>query len=129
MQTIEKPPHVSEAAMQADIFQYFWNNYPITRRRIFHVPNGGSRNKIEAVRLRAQGVVKGVCDLLGLGENGFFAVELKIRGNKELGIKDGVVSPEQQAIHDLWRSLGYKVYVCWSYDESIQVIKNEFNLC
>lgn len=129
MQVLEHSSHSSEAAMQADIFQYFWNNHPTTRRRIFHVPNGGSRNKVEAVRLRAQGVVKGICDLLGLGENGFFAIELKIKGNKELGIKEGVLSDDQRLIHDLWRSLGYKVYVCWTYEEAVKVIKNEFNLC
>jgi len=125
---LEQKVHTSESAMQAAIFQYFWNNYPATRRRIFHVPNGGSRNKIEAVQLRAQGVVKGITDLICLGDNGFFAIELKIKGNKELGIKEGVISPEQQAIHDLWRSLGHKVYVCWSYDETLSVIKTEFNL-
>ena len=30
---------------------------------LYHVPNGGSRNKIEAARLRAQGVKSGVPDL------------------------------------------------------------------
>jgi len=128
MLTSDQKPYTSESAMQAAIFQYFWNNYPNTRRRIFHVPNGGTRNKIEAVRLRAQGVVKGIADLICLGENGFFAIELKIKGNKELGIKEGVISPEQQVIHDLWRELGYRVYVCWSYNETLSVIKTEFNL-
>ena len=107
--------------MQAAVFQHFWNNHPVTRRRIFHVPNGGSRNKIEAVQLRAQGVVKGVCDLICLGNNGFFAIELKVSG--------GVLSPDQRAIHDLWRSLGQRVYVCWSYEETIEVINKEFDLC
>lgn len=110
----------SESAMQAAVFQHFWNNYPITRRRIFHVPNGGSRNKIEAVQLRAQGVVKGITDLIGLGDKGFFAIELKIKG--------GVVSAEQKAIHDLWLSLGHRVYICWSYEETVSIIKKEFNL-
>lgn len=112
--------YLSEAAMQADVFQYFWNNHPITRRRLFHVPNGGSRNKVEAVRLRAQGVVKGITDLLGLGQNGFFALELKIKG--------GVVSDDQKLIHQLWASLGYQVYVAWSYEEAVNVIKKEFKL-
>lgn len=126
MQVISKPIEVAhkeylyEAELQADLFQYFWNNYKITRRRLFHVPNGGSRNKIEAVRLRAQGVVKGITDLIGLGEKGFFAVELKVKG--------GVVSEDQLKVHQLWRSLGYRVYVCWDYQEAVQVIKKEFNI-
>ncbi|RZL62081.1 MAG: VRR-NUC domain-containing protein [Pedobacter sp.] len=119
---LEQPlTFTSEAAMQAAVFQYFWNNHPVTRRRIFHVPNGGSRNKIEAVQLRAQGVVKGITDLICLGDKGFFAIELKVNG--------GVVSTEQKEIHSLWRSLGHKVYVCWSYEETVEVINKEFNLC
>lgn len=112
--------HKSEAEMQADVFQFFWNNYPKTRRRIFHVPNGGSRNKIEAVRLRTQGVVKGIADLIGLGEYGFFAIELKIKG--------GVVSEDQKLIHQLWKSLGHRVYVCWSYEDAYKAICKEFNI-
>lgn len=112
--------HKSEAEMQAEIFQYFWNEYPETRRLIFHVPNGGSRNKIEAVRLRAQGVVKGVSDLICLGINGMVAIELKVQG--------GVVGPEQKKVHDLWRSKGYTVHICWSYDEAVATIKKEFGI-
>jgi hypothetical protein len=112
--------YLYESAMQADIFQYFWNNYPVTRRRLFHVPNGGSRNKVEAVRLRAQGVVKGITDLIGLGDKGFFALELKIKG--------GIVSDDQKLIHQLWTSLGYRVYVAWSYEEALSIIKKEFSL-
>jgi hypothetical protein len=110
----------SEAAMQADLFQYYWNNHPSTRRCIFHCPNGGTRNKIEAVQLRAQGVVKGIPDLLCIGLNGFFAIELKIKG--------GVVSPEQKEVHRVWTSQGTSVYVAWSYDEAKNIIDKEFGL-
>lgn len=53
---------------------------------LYHVPNGGSRNKIEAARLRAQGVKSGVPDLClpvarggnhGLLEQGYAAAICK----------------------------------------------------
>ncbi|MEJ2905056.1 VRR-NUC domain-containing protein [Pedobacter panaciterrae] len=112
--------HKSEAEMQAEIFQYFWNEYPKTRRLLFHVPNGGSRNKIEAVRLRAQGVVKGVTDFILLGLNGMVGIELKIPG--------GIISDDQQKIHSAWIKQGYKVCVCWSKEEAISIIKQELGL-
>jgi hypothetical protein len=110
----------SEAEMQADIFQQIWNNYPQTRRLIFHCPNGGSRNKIEAVRLRAQGVVKGIPDLIGLGLNGMFGIELKIPG--------GIVSTDQKTVHSIWKEHGYRVYVCWSFEQTVDVLTKEFGL-
>ncbi len=111
---------ISEAKLQAELFKYYWNNYPQTRRRIFHCPNGGSRNKVEALQLKAQGVVKGIPDLLILGNKGFSAIELKI--------DKGKVLPEQAKVHELWRSLGYKVKVCWSYQEAKEFIDHEFDL-
>jgi len=117
---MEQKPALSEAAMQAEIFQFYWNNYPETRRRIFHCPNGGSRNKIEAVQLRAQGVVSGIPDLLCIGLNGFFAIELKL--------PSGIVSPEQKAVHEVWNKSGQRVYVCWSKQEAMEVINKEFGI-
>lgn len=110
---------MSEGQLQADVFQYFWNTYPETRRLLFHVPNGGTRNKVEAVKLRGQGVVKGVPDLIGLSQN-FFAIELKVPG--------GILGADQKKVHDLWRSKGYTVHVCWSYDEAVATIKKEFGI-
>ena len=122
MQTLcEKPKvYLNEAPMQSALFQHYWNNHPNTRRRIFHCPNGGSRNKIEAVQLRAQGVVKGIPDLLCIGLNGFFAIELKIPG--------GVISSDQLEVHRVWQSQGVSVYVAWSYDEAKDIIDREFGL-
>lgn len=127
MRVLEAPcSFASEAEMQAEIFQYFWNDYPQTRRLLFHCPNGGSRNKIEAVRLRAQGVVKGVPDLIGLGKNGMFAVELKLP--QQMRTKDGGCSEDQVKVHELWNDKGYAVYLSYSFDHAVEVIKKEFGL-
>lgn len=42
--------------------EYAKGKYPWLKW-MHHIPNGGSRNKIEAVRLKAQGVKRGVPDI------------------------------------------------------------------
>lgn len=57
-----------------------WFNYQYPSRVIFSIPNGGSRNAIEAKRLKAEGVMSGVADLFIMESNnsyhGLF-IELK----------------------------------------------------
>jgi hypothetical protein len=48
--------------------------------RMFHVPNGGQRNKREAALFKAMGVSPGVPDLIFVGPGKVFFVELKRRG-------------------------------------------------
>lgn len=116
----EPKQFASEAAMQAELFQYFWNYHPVTRKRIFHVPNGGSRNKIEAVQLRAQGLIAGVPDLIVLWEGKMYGIELKVEGGK--------LSDAQKKLHEVWLNTGIKVFVCWSFEEAKQIIKNIFSI-
>lgn len=66
-----------EDILQAECFQWFWNEYPHLRRTLFHVPNGGVRSKIEAARLKAMGVVAGVADLIFLYNQKAYVFELK----------------------------------------------------
>lgn len=77
MQTIK----ISEDKLQSDCFQWFWNNYPQYRMLLWAVPNGGYRNKREAVKLKATGLVKGVHDLHFFFEQQFYTFELKIDDN------------------------------------------------
>lgn len=77
-----QPPTIgSEAQLQAQVFQWAWNTLPATRRLLIHVPNGGSRNKAEALQLRAQGVVAGVHDLLFYWSGQLYWFELKVGSN------------------------------------------------
>ena len=55
----------SEATEQEKLIswtQYQYNEYP-ELKLIFHIPNGGSRNTLEAANLKRQGVKAGVPDL------------------------------------------------------------------
>jgi hypothetical protein len=68
---------MSEDALQQLCYIWFHNRYPNLRGLLFHVPNGGSRNVLEAMKMRKIGVVPGVADLLLLYNGKCYCLELK----------------------------------------------------
>lgn len=94
---------ISEIQLQAAAFQYSWNTYPLTRLCIFHVPNGGSRNAIEGMQLKASGVIAGVPDILMVWLGKTYAFEFKTL--------TGTVSPQQTAVHIAWANQGIIVKI------------------
>ncbi len=84
---------------------------------LHHIPNGGSRNQLEAANLKRQGVKAGVPDLcLPVARNGKHGlyVEMKWKKNK---------TTEKQ---DWWlerlRQQGYETAVCWTAEEAMEKI-------
>jgi len=83
----------------------------------FHCPNGGSRNAIEASKLKSMGVKAGIPDCLILDQRKGYsglAIELKVGYNKP--------SEQQLAIFDKLVSANWLVLVSWSLDEVITMI-------
>lgn len=80
---------MTELQLQTLVFQWVWNQFPATRRLLVHVPNGGYRNKSEAMQMKASGVVKGVHDLLFYWKGQLYWFELKVGSNQQ--------TPEQTA--------------------------------
>lgn len=81
-----------EADQQRKLFQ--WTTFIRTKYPeidlMFHIPNGGSRNKLEAANLKKQGVKAGVPDLflpVGRGSYHGLFIELKYGKNKPNGLK------------------------------------------
>lgn len=64
-----------ESKLQQACVKWFRLQYP--NDIIFAVPNGGSRNLTEAVRLKSEGVLAGVSDLIILFDNKILFVEMK----------------------------------------------------
>ena len=106
-------------------FNYQWPEY---RGLLFAVPNGGARNKATAGKLKAEGVVAGVADLILL-------VPAKYRINAyleaifpalciEMKTAKGRQSPEQKEWQVKVEAHGYKYAVCHSLDEFINTINN-----
>lgn len=100
---------MSEIQLQAKCFQFMWNEYPSTRRLFFHVPNGGQRNAVEGMQLKASGVVAGIPDMILIHKGCAFGFEMKT--------PTGKVSPEQEKVHKVWVQDGTPVYVIRSIDE------------
>lgn len=77
----------AESDHQQALFQWaklMQAQYP--ELKLLHsIPNGGKRNKIEAVRLKKEGALAGVSDIfLPVARNGFHGlyIELKVKGGK-----------------------------------------------
>jgi len=79
---------------------------------VIAIPNGGKRGKLEAIRLRAEGVTAGVPDL----HIPRFALWIEMKA------KGGRLSPVQKEMHERLRSEGQTVVTCFSTEEAINVV-------
>lgn len=118
-------PKTTEADEQKALMQWAkWQEgrYP-ELKLLYHCPNGGTRNKLEARKLKATGTKSGVPDLfLAVPRNnksGLF-LEMKVGRNK-------CTDNQKKWIRALMEQ-GYEVKVCYSCEEAIQVIKKYLNI-
>lgn len=75
-----------EERLQVSCVSWFDYQYPQYRQLLFAVPNGGSRNKIEAANLKKQGVRAGVSDMILLYPSNhfeFICIEFKSSKGKQ----------------------------------------------
>lgn len=93
----------SEDQLQAQIFQYHWNNYPDQRGLLFHV-NNKARNRIEGAHMKAKGVVPGVSDLIYLRPGGKPVL-------MELKTDTGSQSTEQEKWQRAVEAAGYEYVI------------------
>ena len=110
-------PHDEEHHIQCACVNWFRYQYPEYSSLLFAVPNGGARSKATAGRLKAEGVVAGVADLLLLvpscGYHGL-CIEMKTKTGKQ--------SDSQKPWQKEVQKKGYKYVVCRSLDEFIEII-------
>lgn len=123
---------LNESATQCEavaLFRAFWPNLaPL----FFAVPNGSTRNPIEASRLKREGVVAGVADMLLLVPRGGFhglAVEFKAQSltygkGGRLIRKKTYQKPHQREWQEAVEAQGYKYVVVRSSTEFIQIMRN-----
>lgn len=112
----------NEHNLQGLCVRWFRKEYP--HLLIFHVPNGGTRNIIEAKRLKDIGVVAGIPDLIipipsYCGTFHSLYIELKVGKNK--------TTKKQEDIHDILASHDNIVLVCSSFEDFKEIIKKYFN--
>jgi hypothetical protein len=88
---------------------------------IYHVPNGGHRHKAVAAKLKQQGVVAGIPDLvLTMARGGFFGLYIEFKATPP---NDAAISASQ---HERIRKLndqGYLAVVCRGHFDAMEQIR------
>lgn len=119
-----------EHKLQCSCVQWFNIQHRDLRGLLFAVPNGGARSKATAGKLKAEGVVPGVADLILLvpqwfttwrEEQGCLFAGLCI----EMKTAKGRQSPEQKEWQAKVESRGYRYAVCRSFDDFTHTV-NEY---
>ena len=114
-----------EHRLQCSCVRWFSLQYPQLRGRLFAVPNGGSRSKSEAARLKAEGVVAGVADLVLLKPNSRSHALLIEMKTADSGSRQ---SARQRAWQECVTSNGeYQYTVCRSLEDFITTINVYLN--
>lgn len=67
--SVHKPPSDEEHRIQCACVRWFRLKHPHLAARLFAVPNGGRRDGITGARLKEEGVLAGVADLVLLVPN------------------------------------------------------------
>ena len=108
-----RKPKDEEHRIQCACVRWFRLQYPQLNGRLFAVPNGGRRDVTTAAKLKAEGVIAGVQDLILLKSNhdyGALLIEMK------------TLKGRQRDSQKQWQNLvcadeEYKYVVCHSFDD------------
>ena len=116
--TTAKPKGILESAIQTNFFNALYY-YPNLRSITFAIPNGGSRNIIEAKNLKAQGVTPGVPDVfMALPSHGYSGLFIEFKSEK------GRLSPAQNTYIKKLNDNGYMAVVCYSLEQALDAMKS-----
>lgn len=112
-----KRPDDEEHRIQCSCIQWFRYQYPHMRHNLFAIPNGGRRDKTTAAKLKAEGVLAGVADLILLKSNahyGALLIEMKTRVGRQ--------ADTQREWQKLIENDGYHYVVCRSLDDFMREV-------
>lgn len=84
---------------------------------IYAVPNGGQRNAVVAAKLKEEGAMAGVADLVIVAPNRHLYIEMKSPKGKQ--------SPKQVEFQSRVQAMGHAYHVCHSLDEFMEVCRKE----
>lgn len=120
---VRKRPSEVEHRIQQACVRWFNLQYPHLRGRLFAVPNGGRRDVVTGAKLKAEGVVAGVADLILLVTNkafGALLIEMKKPG--------GIQSVAQRQWQGIVTTNGeYKYVICRSIYDFMREIREYLN--
>ena len=114
--------HLSEAQHQAYVIK--WSQQPSIRSHwpelalLYHIPNGGTRDSVEAKHLKQQGVKAGVPDLcLPTPRGRYHALYI------EMKTETGHTSAEQEWWGEKLQAHGYAWKVCHGWEAAVAVLQ------
>lgn len=82
------------------------------------------RSVQEGARLKAEGMVAGICDLfLPYPNNNYAGLYIEMKKRNIKGQSKGIVSEAQKDFIEYANIVGYKAVVCYGADEAITTIK------
>lgn len=112
---------------------FAWARHPLVLKQypklidLYAAHNTQKLNKMQAVRWKAAGGAKGVCDVfLPVAAQGYHGFYIELKSPKEKPIRDtsaGGLSKEQQAFIARMRDNGYKVLVAYDWVQAKQAIE------
>lgn len=109
----------AEHRLQCACVRWFRYQYPHHASLLFAVPNGGRRDAVTGARLKAEGVVAGVADLLlfvPAKQHHALCIEMKTPKGRQ--------SPSQKEWQRLVEQLGYQYAVIRDFPAFEQLIKD-----
>ena len=115
-----KRPSEEEHRIQCECVRWFSLQYPQLHGRLFAVPNGGRRDAVTAAKLKAEGVIAGVSDLILLKSNRHYCallIEMKKRNGRQS-------ESQKQWEKTVCADGEFKYIKCHSFDEFMQGVNN-----
>jgi len=110
-----------EGLEQAALLKEVTLRYPTAAKLIYHVPNGGHRHKLVAIKLKEQGVKAGVPDLvLPMARGGYFGLYIEFKAMPPF---DAPVSASQDAYIQALTEQGYLAIVCRGHIDALEAIR------
>ena len=90
---------------------------------LHHIPNGGSRNKAEAVKLKQMGVKAGIPDLsLPVPKGIYNGLYIEMKYDK------GTIEKSQKEMLKALADAGHYCVVCYGAEEAIKILTEYINL-
>lgn len=106
-----------EHKLQCSMVRWFRIQYPKMKHNLFSVPNGGLRDAVTAAKMKAEGQLPGVADLIFLKQNRFYGALLI-----ETKTKEGRQSDLQREWEQMITCDGYKYVVVRSLEDFMREI-------
>lgn len=114
-------PRDLEHQLQVRCVEWFFNESPYHELPLFAVPNGGRRDAVTGAKMKAEGVVAGVADLILLhpsksGKYHSLCIEMKTPQGRQ--------SDTQKEWQRKAEGSGNKYVVCRSFEQFQQIIRS-----